>query len=74
MSIKEFFEKIFGGGSVLHRLFTAKNGVRNLLFLIIFLITFLIICWLIWDQYMLYKAGIGIFCDMFVCVNPYLEN
>ena len=38
MSIKELLEKIFGGiKSVLLKLFTAKNGVRNL-FLIILII------------------------------------
>jgi hypothetical protein len=36
MSIKELFEKIFGGlKSVPHKLYTAKNGVRNLIILII---------------------------------------
>ena len=33
MSIKELFEKIFGG---IAKLFTAKNGVRNFFLLIIF--------------------------------------
>ena len=32
MSIKELFEKLFGG---IAKLFTAKNGVRNFLLLII---------------------------------------
>ena len=41
MSIKELFQKIFGG---IAKLFTAKNGVRNLFLLIIgFFIAFAVI-------------------------------